>query len=148
MTKIEQSEIAIKTKKKFEIIDITSEVENFIKNHPVSKGQIAITTQHTTTAIVLNENEERLKKDIKAHLYNLAPSEKEYLHDDIKHRKNCPPDESRNAHAHLQAIIMGASETIPIINKKLKIGTWQRILFIELDGPRERRITFNLIGTS
>ncbi|MBW2999986.1 secondary thiamine-phosphate synthase enzyme YjbQ [Candidatus Woesearchaeota archaeon] len=146
MAEIDVYEKKIKTKKEFQIIDITEQVKKYLSRKKVHKGLITITTKHTTTAIRVNEKESRLLKDIKKYLYEIAPKCRSYLHDDIGKRKNCPKNEPKNAHAHLKAILMGASETLPIKNGKLNLGRWQRVLFIELDGPRERTIVFGLVA--
>ena len=146
MFKAFNEELVVKTKKNFEIIDLTSDAERFVKKSNVKNGTITITTQHTTTSVRVNENEKLLLKDIEKHLSEIVPI-KDYNHDNIKARE-CPPNEPKNAHSHLKALLMGASETLPIINGKIKLGQWQHILFFELDGPRERRVTFSFIGES
>ena len=146
MIKIEVDERQIKTNSKFQIIDITEIVKKFIERKKVSEGEITITTKHTTTAIRVNENEPRLLRDIGQYLEEIAPEKRQYLHDDIDKRPHCPKNEPKNAHAHLKALLMGASETLPIKNGKLNIGKWQRIFFIELDGPRERKYCLGLVA--
>ncbi len=143
---IEVKEIKIKTKKDFEIIDITKSVASFVKSKKINKGEITITTKHTTSSIRVNECEKRLLKDIEQYLNEIAPEGREYLHNDIEKRKNCPKNEPKNAHAHLKALLMGSSETLPIKAGILSLGKWQRIFFIELDGPRKRTYTMELIG--
>ena len=88
--------IPLKTKKEFQFIDLTKKVNDFIKKNKVKAGQITISTQHTTTAIVVNEKEQRLLRDFKNFLFGLAPERKNYLHDDIEKRP-CPPNEPLNA---------------------------------------------------
>ena len=84
-----------------------------------------IFTKHTTTGIIINENEAGLKSDILTLLNELIPKGKGYLHDRI----------DNNAHAHLRAVVLGSSVTIPIKRGALALGTWQSILFVECDGP-------------
>ncbi len=140
------TEETIKTKSSFQVIDITELIENQISKNKIKQGLVTITTKHTTTSIRINEKEPLLLKDIDNYLEELIPRKKDYHHDKIHQRENCPKDEPENAHSHIKAMLMGASETIPIKNGKLNLGTWQRILFIELDGPRER--TFSITITS
>ncbi len=142
---VESKEIIIKTKNNFEIVDITNDVGSFVKNSGIIAGTITITTKHTTTAIRVNENEPLLLKDIKNHIDSLTQIDN-YHHDKIEERTDCPANEPKNAHSHLKALLLGASETMPIINSKLSLGTWQHILFIELDGPRERTYTLVIMG--
>lgn len=139
-------EVKIKTKKKFQIIDITNKVKKHILKEKVDNGEVSITTKHTTTAIRINENEPRLFKDIKKYLDYLVPENKKYYHDEIEKRKHCPKNEPKNAPAHIKALLMGASETLPIEKGKLNLGKWQRVLFIEMDGPRNRTYTIELIA--
>lgn len=145
MEKIEVKEFTLQTRREFQIVDITEKVKKFVVKEKVKEGEITITTKHTTTAIIVNEDEKRLLKDMQQHLYEIAPKGRPYMHDDIEKRA-CPKNEPKNAHAHLKAILMGASETLPIKNGKLDLGTWQRILFMELDGPRKRKYSLELIA--
>ena len=82
------------------------------------------------TGLIINENESGLKSDILRFLNELAPKGKGYLHDRI----------DNNAHAHLRAVVLGSSVTIPIENGTLALGTWQSIFFVECDGPRRREV--------
>lgn len=143
---IEVKEKTITTNKKFQIIDITEKIKKYVLGRKIHEGEITITTKHTTTAIRINENEPRLIKDMEKFIKELAEEEIAYLHDDIEKRKNCPKNEPKNAHAHLKALLMGSSETLPIKNGKLSLGKWQRILFIELDGPRKRKYSMELVA--
>ncbi|NJE07702.1 YjbQ family protein [Thermococcus sp. M39] len=127
-------EIEIHTNKEFEIIDITSEVQKIVKESNIQEGIAVVFTEHTTTALIVNENEKRLLSDIEMLLENIAPRGKGYRHDRI----------DNNAHSHLRAILLNPSITIPIKDGKLELGTWQSILFVELDGPRLRKILVKL----
>ena len=133
--KFQPKEIEIKTKKKFEIINITKQVQDFVLKNKVEKGIINISTKHTTSAIIINENEPNLLQDIENNLAQLFPENKKYLHN----------IHDNNAASHLKSILLSSNQTIPITNKKLAIGNWQSILFVELDGPRERIVTLLLI---
>ncbi|MEK6826194.1 MAG: secondary thiamine-phosphate synthase enzyme YjbQ [Nanoarchaeota archaeon] len=143
---IDVHKLEIRSRKKFQIIDITKRVLSYLKRRRVHTGEITVTTKHTTTAVRINEYEPLLRKDMEAYISNLAPKNVNYLHDDIKKRKNCPPNERKNAHAHLKALLMGASETLPIKDGRLDLGKWQKILFIELDGPRKRQVNLELVA--
>ena len=127
--------IEIQTSKRVEIIDITSEVQKVVEETNVKDGIAVVYTQHTTTAIIINENESGLKEDIVFVLDKLIPRGAGYMHDTI----------DNNADSHLRAIFLGNSVVVPIINGKLALGTWQRIMFVELDGPRTRRVIVKVI---
>ena len=138
MNIIQVGEYILNTKKRMQFIDITEKIKKFIKQTKAFEGQITITTQHTTSAVIINENEKQLLKDVKNHLHEFAPIDRSYFHNDMS-KRGYPIDEPENGHAHLQALLLGASQTLPIKNGQLLLGTWQRVLFIELDGPRKNR---------
>jgi len=127
--------IEIRTSKRVEVIDITSEVQKEVEKSGVKDGIAVVYTQHTTTAVIINENESGLKEDIVFVLDRLIPRGAGYMHDMI----------DNNADAHLRAIFLGNSIVVPITNGKLDLGTWQRIMFVELDGPRTRKIIVKVI---
>lgn len=140
-----QKMITIKTEKNFSLYDITLEITQIIKDSGIQSGIASITSQHTTTAITVNENESRLLQDIEKYFLLLAPAGAHYLHNDI-HLRDCPADEPENAHAHLIAMMLGQSESMGIIDGRLQLGQWQSVMLAELDGPRTRKIAVNIIG--
>ena len=127
--------LKIETSKRIELIDITSEVQEEIMKSEVPEGICVISTRHTTAGIIINENETGLKEDILALLKKLVPTDAEYMHDRI----------DNNADSHLRAMLLGASETLPVSEGKLELGTWQRIFFAEMDGPRSRTVNITLL---
>ncbi len=120
-------EITLKTTKRVEIIDITAQVERCVEG---GENLVLVYTPHTTTAIVINEGERGLLEDILEFMEKLVPYGRGYKHDRI----------DSNADAHLKATLLGNSVVIPVENGKLTLGTWQRVLFLEFDGPRTRRV--------
>ena len=120
-----------------ELIDITDRVRAAVEESGIREGICVISTRHTTSSIIINENERGLRNDILGMLENVIPENKGYAHDQI----------DNNAHAHLRAVLLGMSETIPVENGHLTLGTWQRIFFVELDGPRKRSINIKIIGS-
>ena len=126
--------LKIDTNKSFEIIDITSQINNLID---IDNGIISIFSKHSTSAIVVNENESGLLKDLEFTLDNLIDDKFSYSHDRI----------DNNARSHLKSFLLSSSETLPIKNGKLDLGTWQSVFFIELDGPRSTRtVTLTMVG--
>jgi secondary thiamine-phosphate synthase enzyme len=125
----------IKTDSRVELIDITDRVEDRIRESSIQNGICVISTRHTTTGILINENEIGLCSDILGLLEKLIPPSAGYRHDRI----------DNNADAHLKALLLGSNVTIPIIDGRLLLGTWQRIFFAELDGPRRRTVDITLI---
>ncbi len=127
--------IEVRTKNRVEIIDITSRVQEEVGKSGVKDGIAVVYTKHTTTAIVINENESGLKDDMLDLIEKLVPQGAGYRHDSI----------DNNADAHLRALLLGNSVVIPVTNGRLDLGTWQRILFIELDGPRTRKVIVKVV---
>ena len=120
----------IKTKSATEIVNITGQVNALVKKSGVKDGTLIVFTPHTTTAITVNEDEPRLLKDIDRKFSDLVPKGQGYAHDSI----------DSNAHSHILASIIGCSVALPVTDGRAALGTWQSILFIELDGPRSRRV--------
>ncbi len=128
--------IDITTKNRIELINITIQIISLIHDHDITNGIVNISTEHTTSAIIINEDEENLKMDIKNYLEKVVPKDN-YHHDRI----------DNNASSHLRALLLSPSETLPIIDGYLNLGTWQSIFFIELDGPRAiRNVNITIIG--
>lgn len=122
--------IILNSSKNFEIIDITSKINREID---IESGIANIFSKHSTSAIVVNENERGLLADLELMLSDLVSDKYSWQHDRI----------DNNAKSHLKSFLLSSSETIPISNGKLDLGTWQSVFFIELDGPRKNR-TVNL----
>lgn len=138
--------IDLESAEKTDFIDVTEDVMSVVSGSGLKNGIVNIYTKHTTTSIRINENEEGLIDDLKRFLESKAPQFKTYVHDDIDRRKDVPVDEPANAHSHLKSILMGSSETIPLIKGCIELGTWQRIFFIDLDGPRKRKMIVHVVG--
>ncbi|MDF5727640.1 MAG: secondary thiamine-phosphate synthase enzyme YjbQ [Rhizonema sp. PD38] len=127
------------------IHNITHQIQDLILSTSIKNGQVLVFSRHTTTALAINENEERLLEDVKVFLRKLAPDSANYLHNDL-HLRDVPLDEPINAHSHLMAMTLSTSEVIPIVERKLALGTYQSVLFFELDGPRKRTLFCQISG--
>lgn len=143
--KIINEMIAIETHQNIDIYNITPTIQDILASTGIEHGQVLVFSRHTTTALAINEDEVRLLEDIKVYLKKLAPETDKYLHNDL-HLRVVPPDEPINAHSHLMAMTLNTSEVIPIIDGKLALGTWQSVLFLELDGPRTRTLSLQFWG--
>ncbi len=135
----------LQTQENFQVLDLTPQLQAWIAVENIQQGQITIVGQHTTTALLLNENEERLWTDIRQFLQKLAPAGDRYLHNDL-HLRDVPQDEPINAHSHLMAMLLDTSIVLPIIDGKLGLGTYQSVLMLELDGPRSRQVLCQILG--
>ena len=128
------------------IIDLSPQLQALIAQQNIQVGTITVTSQHTTAAITINENEPRLLVDVQHFFARLVPQEAEYTHNDIEARGM--PDEPRNAHAHIVAMLLGATTTLGITGGRLALGQYQSVLFVELDGPRERNVVVQISGVA
>jgi secondary thiamine-phosphate synthase enzyme len=138
--------IEVQTKPDINIYNITPKIQSCLELTSIQNGQVLVFSRHTTTALAINEYEERLLEDVKVYLRKLAPATDSYLHNDLHLRKNIPPDEPMNAHSHLMAMTLSTSEVIPVVHGKLALGTYQSVLFFELDGPRKRTVFCQISG--
>ncbi len=139
--------LSVKTKEAPEFIDITDWVSNCVADSKVHNGFAVVFSKHTTAAVKINENEPLLLEDMASFLEVVAPRYADYRHNDFEIRTvNMTPDESPNGHAHLQHLLLGTSETVPIIDGEMQFGTYQSIFFIELDHPRNRQVMVQVVG--
>jgi len=138
---LSDSTLDIATTEPIQFIDLTDYINEHLTVNEVDSGTVTVFSRHTTAAIKINEAEELLLEDFKKLLRELCPSERGYNHNDMSRRKPpIAPDERPNAHAHLMHLLLSTSETIPVIDGRLALGTWQRVFMVELDGPRERQV--------
>ena len=129
-------ELKIKTEKKEEIVDITSEVKKIVEKSKVKGGLCLVYAKHATASIIINENyDSNVCEDILAALRKIIPEHANYKH-------NCIDN---NASSHIKAALVGPGKTIPIKDSALELGTWQGIALAEFDGPRERHIVVEII---
>lgn len=143
--KIRHQLLSVATRRGVAVHDLTPALTEFVANSAIDEGLLTVTSRHTTTALVVNENEERLLEDLEVFLNTLVPPGAAYRHNDI-HLRQCPPNEPENAHSHIMAMLLGGSESIPVASGKLSLGTWQSVLLVELDGPRQREVALQLLG--
>ena len=143
--KIAASFIEIETGEGISLHDITPDIKAAVAESGIQDGFVTLTSQHTTTALAINENEERLIEDVKRFLTRLIPPDDRYLHNDIALR-DCPEDEPENAHSHLAAMLLGSSEAIALAQGELVLGQYQSLMLYELDGPRRRRVSVQVYG--
>lgn len=139
--------LKVNTKNAPQFIDITGWVKQCVAKSHVSNGFVVVYSRHTTAAVKINENEPLLIEDMSRFLEQMCPRHGQYRHNDFSVRTvNMTEEESPNGHAHLQHLMLGCSETIPLINGKMPFGQWQSIFFIELDHPRPREVMVQIVG--
>jgi secondary thiamine-phosphate synthase enzyme len=130
--------------------DITEEVQQAVAESGVKDGICSVYSPHTTCAVRVNEFESGFLEDFAVMLRRLIPSDTYYAHDDWDRRTEniCPEDmDFGNGHSHCMSMLMGpAGESIPVRDGELCLGTWQRVLFLELDRERDRRWLVQVVG--
>lgn len=124
------------TKERLELVDITHQVIDFIRESKIESGICIVDSPHSTTAIIVNEHERGLMKDILTKIQEEFPPGRSWLHNRV----------DSNADAHLASVFLGHSKTFPIRKSRIYRGTWQNIFLLELDGPRTRHITCEVMG--
>jgi len=134
--KIVQKDFSISTKKRNQLIDITSQVSSIVGQSGVTNGDAIVYCPHTTAAITINENADpSVIHDILLTLEEVIPH----------HRPGYQHFEG-NSDAHCKSSLVGCSEQILVKGKKLYLGTWQGIFFCEFDGPRGRKVYVQICG--
>jgi secondary thiamine-phosphate synthase enzyme len=130
-----------------QFIDVTLDVEAVVRQSGLRNGIAVVYASHTTAGIAINEAEPLLLGDMRRLLEQFAPRHAAYQHDDLSIRTvNLEPNERPNGHSHCQRLLIGASESIPVVDGVLQLGKWQRIFFVELDGARRRTMQLQLLG--
>ncbi len=132
------------------VTDITDEVVEAVRDSEITEGIACIYSPHTTCCVRVNEFESGFLEDFAQMLLRLVPREGYYAHDDWDRRTEniCPEDmEIGNGHSHCMALLLGtAGESVPVRDGELCLGTWQRVLFLELDRERDRRWMVQVVG--
>lgn len=121
--------ISVSTRKKDEVVDITETVHSALRDAPNANGVCVVFTAHTTCALTTADLDPGTDQDLLDALRKLLPSMR-YRH---PHDPSHTPD-------HILSSIIGPSVTIPYSNRRLMLGTWQRVILVELDGPRQRTV--------
>ncbi|MEM1586294.1 MAG: secondary thiamine-phosphate synthase enzyme YjbQ [Candidatus Bathyarchaeia archaeon] len=135
-------ELPVKSKERMQVINVTSEVSGVIERSGIKNGFVNIWVPHTTAAITVNEHDPDLWEDILIVMGKIAPIKGDYRHN-AKYK--WVPGE-QNAHAHILSSLIKPFVTIPVVDGRMLLGTWQSVLFIEMDGPRSRTIQIQIIG--
>lgn len=128
--------LELSTDRRIQVLNVTPQVAEVCRGAGVEDGLLVITCEHTTAAVCLNEAEPGLLADLAGWLERLAPRGAPYSHNRI----------DDNADAHLRSLLLGHSVALPVQGGKPVLGTWQGVLFVELDGPRSRCVRIGVFG--
>jgi secondary thiamine-phosphate synthase enzyme len=135
--------LELQTKQDIELVNITHQVIQTVNQSGIQAGFAHVTTMHTTTAITVNEGLEDIEHDLITLLTRLVPVNGEYHHARFLHSDG---QTAVNAHAHLQAALLGPNVIFPIDDGRLVMGERQTIYFVELDGPQRRHLVIQALG--
>jgi len=140
--KIASTTFVIRTGERVELKSITGEIAAFVEQSPIRDGIVHVSSLHTTAGLMLNEVQGALLSDMANLFEQIIPSSVYYKHNDPL-LSDC---DRRNADAHLRAVVVGHSVSIPIIDGRLKLGSWQNVLLAEFDGPNNRKVHLQVMG--
>lgn len=144
------SSVTVRPSERYAYLDLTDDLRRAIKDAGVTDGMALAFCAHTTCALLINEWEDGALEDFRRHLTDLVPHEGTYYrHDDFEVRtQNMHPDERKNGHAHVKAMLLSAtSHAVPVVAGEPALGTWQRLILFEMDEPKDRVVTFQVLGT-
>ncbi len=126
--------ITVKTTKRCEFVDVTSQVKQAVEQSGIQQGFCMVYVPHTTAGVTINENADPdVPRDILSHLEKLVPRDGSFRHSE------------GNSDGHIKSSLMGCQALVPVQGGKLVLGTWQGIFFCEFDGPRNRRLQVSLM---
>lgn len=128
--------------------DVTDLVRGAVLRSGILHGQMLAATAHTTCALIVQENEPLLLADLADRLCRFASLDEAYRHNEMDRRivNVCGPEECANGHSHCQHALLGASVGLPVRERDIVLGRWQRLLLVELDHPRPRELTVQVTG--
>jgi secondary thiamine-phosphate synthase enzyme len=120
-------------------IDVTDAVRGIVRGSGVRDGLCHVMVLHSTAALIVNETDDpNIGPDVIAALSRAVPEHAGWLHDRI----------DDNAHAHIKAALLGPSELVAVRGGELVLGTWQRLVLMEFDGPRKRQVSVQIIRSA
>ena len=130
------------TNEKFELINVTDRINEIVSKSGVKNGVVHLQSLHTTASVFINEWQDALLHDFKTLLEKIVTKESGWRHDDPAY-SDC---ERQNAVSHLRGLMLGHSVSLQVRNAKVLLGTWQSIILAELDGPRNRSVSVQVMG--
>lgn len=127
----------VETAREHDYINITPEVDRFVKNSGIKEGFVLVSAMHITAGVYVNDAESGLIADIEDWLERLAPARPDYRH----HATG-----ETNGDAHLKSMIVHHQVMVPVTNGELDFGPWQQVYYAEFDGRRKKRIIMKIMG--
>ena len=139
--------VTLRTEMHRQFIDVTELVAERVRRSGIRDGLVSVQSRHTTTALVVNEDEPLLLRDFERLLDRLCPRDIPYEHDDLARRRDVPEDERANGVSHCRSLLLGNGQTLHVSFGVLQLGRWQRLFLVELDGPRPRTLSIAVFGS-
>jgi secondary thiamine-phosphate synthase enzyme len=140
--RVASARITVPTAERVELHNLTARARDFVRGAGVEAGQLVLASMHTTSALFINEWQDALLFDIRAHMESLVSQGAYYRHNDPKW-SDC---DRSNADSHLRTLVLGTHLVLPVVDGDLVLGEWQSVILGELDGPRERTIHLQAMG--
>ena len=132
--KVVNKNFSFSTKGEIDFVDLTNQVREVVSESTIKNGIVHVFAPHATGILILTENDYALLNDIKVFLEEIAQKRGTYQH-------------PSNAHSHLRSMLLPPDKTLPVIDGRVKFGTWQSLLFVETDVyPRQRTLVIQVIG--
>jgi secondary thiamine-phosphate synthase enzyme len=132
--KVFSTSFSFSTRGEVDFVDITDKIQDAVVRSSVKNGIVHVFAPHATGIIILTENEYGLLNDVKAFLEEIIPKNGAYNH-------------PSNAHAHLRSVLLPPDKTLPVIEGRVELGTWQSLVFVETDvHPRRRTVIIQVLG--
>jgi secondary thiamine-phosphate synthase enzyme len=139
--------VHLRTQRHVQFIDLTELVAERVRRSGIDEGIVTVQSRHTTAGVLVNENEPLLLQDFEDVLERWAPAGVRYRHNDLEARAGtAPADEKPNGHAHARALLLGASVCLNVADGAIDLGQWQSVFLVELDGPRSRTLSIQVLG--
>jgi len=136
---VETASFTFSTEADMDVVDITKDVADIIGRSSINDGLVCVFVPGSTGAVSALEHEPGLVQDLKDCLQGVAPKDHQYHHEERWHDKN--------GHAHVRACMIGPSVTVPFRDKRLMLGTWQQLVFLDFDvRARERELIVQMFG--
>lgn len=136
--------LPISSQSRLQITDVTDAVMAAVTRLGVREGTVTVQSLHTTCAVVVNESQDALQEDFLAYIATLVDPGTSWKHDDER-LSDC---DRRNTDSHLRALLLSPTVTLQVNGGEVVLGTWQRVLVVELDGPRTRSLRIQVMGVA
>jgi secondary thiamine-phosphate synthase enzyme len=132
--KVFSTSLSFSTKGEIEFVDLTEKVQEAVSKSAIKNGLVHVFAPHATGILILTENDFSLLADIKDWLQEIIPRDRSYRH-------------PSNAHSHLRSVLLPPDKTLPVVDGKIELGTWQSLLFVETDVyARKRTVIVQVLG--